>query len=355
MAHLLPGSAYAETLRAMGAHVEWVPARHVRESATAMSRLRELSAHADVVHTQRWVSDLVGRFAARGVAPVVTTVQTSPYEPSAIARYSFLGKCQTGVLWLSDAILSNSVSDRVVAVSEYVRQMVIRRLRVPADRTRVVYNAIRSDDFVTIEEPRRAEVRAQFGLAPTDIAIVTVGHVVELKQQRLLVEAMPALIRRVPNAHLVVVGEGGDRPRLERRAQDLGISTHVRWAGLRADVPQFLGAMDLFALASSVEGLPLSAIEAMSCSVACVLSPIPPHRELQERLAALNIPEASLMVPAAHSAEAWADALSTLALLPEARRTLGRGGRAVVEQYFDARVTARALEQVFYEAIACAG
>src|SRR5689334_20299440 len=73
--HLLEKAAYAPTLTALGAHVEHVPARHPGDLARAIRTLRKMADEVDVVHTQRWIADLLGRAAARGRAGVVTTVQ----------------------------------------------------------------------------------------------------------------------------------------------------------------------------------------------------------------------------------------------------------------------------------------
>ncbi len=349
--HLLDDDAYAQTLRNAGIRVEHVPARRFGQYASALARLRRLCTQFDVIHTQRWLSDLLGRLAAYGRLPIVTTVQTSPYEQAAMAGYGLLGRCQAHAIRLTDILLSSRAAERVVAVSDYVRQLVVRRLRVPPQRTRVVYNAVPVAHFKRPDPPERATIRRELGLQVDDATIVTVGHVVAHKGQHLLIEALPELLRRAPSALLLVVGDGSDRRRLERRAVELGVGHRVRWLGVRSDVPRILGAADVFALASSYEGLPLSAVEAMAASLPCVLSPIPPHFELRARVRAIDGYLADCMIATTGTSAAWATALAVMARNTVQREALGQRGHAAAQRHFDVQVTAPALAQVFSEAI----
>lgn len=346
--YMLEESAYAPALRAAGVRVEHVPVRGPRQSLRALAAVRDLAGEADLVHTQRWVSDLVGRVAATARKPVVTTVQTSPYEPSVLAGYRRRGRLVYRALWLSDAVLSRLVTRLMVGVSDYVREMIVRRLRVPRAQTRRVYNAVAVDQFRRLEGAERAAVRGELGLADDDIAVVTVGHVVPLKGQATLIEAMPALLATVPTAVLLVIGDGSERPRLEHRCRELGLGDRVRWAGLRGDVPRLLGAVDAFASASRLEGLPLSVVEAMASGLPCVLSPIAPHREMASLFGAEH---AADMVVAANDAPSWARSLGRVLASETLRQSLSGRGVGVARDHFDARVTAPALGRVFEEAV----
>jgi glycosyltransferase involved in cell wall biosynthesis len=346
--HLLDKTAYGPTLKGLGASVHYVPANHVAEYPKAVRALRELADDADVVHTQRWMADLVGRTAVRGHAAIVTSVQISPYEPWALRNYSLRGQALYRALWMADIVLSSRVAHRMVGVCDYVRRMIVRRLRVAERRTRRVYNSIPVNEFRALAAADRATLRTELGLASDDVAVTTVGHVVPLKGQELLVEAMPQVLARAPKTRLVIIGDGSERERLQSRAAELRLGDRVMWLGHRSDVPRLLGAIDLFALASHGEGFPLSVLEAMSSSVPCVLSPIPPHRELAE-LAADHGRHGPCVVER-QDPGAWADAMATLVLDEEAREAMGRRGRVAASLHFDASVTAPAMAQVFAEA-----
>src|SRR4029077_19229218 len=73
-----------------------------------------------------------------------------------------------------------------------------------------------------------------------------------------------------PKAQLVLVGDGQNREQLEAQARDLGIRNQVRFLGLRTDIPEVLGAMDVFVLSSDFEGNPLCVMEAMASGLPVV-------------------------------------------------------------------------------------
>jgi glycosyltransferase involved in cell wall biosynthesis len=346
--YFLARAAYAPVLSALGADLEHLPVAGIGDVPRTVARLRELAEEADVVHTQRWMADLIGRAAVRGRTAIVTTVQISPYEPWAFQNYSWRGQALYGALWLGDIVLSSRATDRMVGVCDYVKRLIVERLRVPAARVRRVYNSIPVEEFGNVPPAERSETRRQLGLADDDVAIASVGHVVPLKGQALLVEALPRVVARAPKAVLLIIGEGAQRATLERRAAELGVAERIRWLGLRDDVPRLLGAVDLFAHASHGEGFPLCVLEAMASSLPCTLSAIAPHRELAT-IAREHSGHGPLVVEE-QDAGAWADALTSLVLDGEARARIGEEARGVVAAHFDARVTAPGMAAVFAEA-----
>jgi len=345
--YLLPPDGFAPVLRAAGVTVERVALDGPGDLPRVVSRLRGLASSADVVHTQNMLSDLL-RSAVLGRAPVVTSIQTPPYSPEALATYSRLGRAKTHVIRQLDTLLSTQ-NELFIAVSRYARSMLMRRVRVPGSRIKIIYNAI---DLAAIDaaSSRRQELRAELGLAEGDVAIVSVGKLLSSKGQDLLVEAMPGLLARVPRARLVLVGEGPLRVTIERRSRELGVADRVKLLGLRQDVPAVLAACDVFTLASHFEGLPLSVAEAMAARLPCVLSPIDPHVEMQERLAEIDAPSSRLLLSASMKPAAFAEALARVAADGAARQAAAASSRLVVERHFNAAVTAPAMLEVFDEA-----
>lgn len=98
------------------------------------------------------------------------------------------------------------------------------------------------------------------------------GHMVPVKNQGFLLELMPELLKRRPDAKLALLGDGADRPALEQRAAELGLTDHVTFTGNVQNVNEYLSAMDVFAFPSLYEGMPLSIIEAQANGLPCVLS-----------------------------------------------------------------------------------
>ena len=119
------------------------------------------------------------------------------------------------------------------------------------------------------------ELRNELGLTEKKV-IVSVGRLVHRKGQDVLIEAMPAIIKDVPEAHILMIGEGPYRSYLENRVKALGLQERVTLIGRiqYADLPQYICAGDLFVMPSrsrlaglEVEGLGIVYLEASACGL----------------------------------------------------------------------------------------
>ena len=117
----------------------------------------------------------------------------------------------------------------------------------------------------------RAKIRKELALDDSYV-IGHVGHLVKVKNQSFLIRLMPQILKRKPNAKLLMLGEGDDRPMLERLIEEQGLTEYVIMTGNVRNVPDFLSAMDVFAFPSLFEGMPLSIIEIQANGLPCILS-----------------------------------------------------------------------------------
>lgn len=152
-------------------------------------------------------------------------------------------------------------ADRVIVPSSYLAQWV-EGWGVPKDRLVLIYNAVEPRDGV---EPLPVPLK-------TPIKAVTVGRLIPLKRVDGLLEAL----KELPDLGLVVVGDGPERPRLERLARDLGVSDRVYFAGQRSkkEALGLMAACDLFVLNSAHEGLPYVVLEAMALGLPVVATAV---------------------------------------------------------------------------------
>ena len=120
--------------------------------------------------------------------------------------------------------------------------------------------------------------RNELGLQDKKI-IISVGRLVHRKGQDKLIEAMPAILEKIPNAHLLIVGEGPYKEFLEKLVSKLSLTKNVTFAGrvLYDKLPTYLSAADLFAMPSrsrffglEVEGLGIVYLEASACGIPVV-------------------------------------------------------------------------------------
>src|SRR5438045_1699978 len=211
-----------------------------------------------------------------------------PHEGS--AWYATLGACQRESSSNSKCTLSVCRCDlsrqrEVEPRARWIQRYAYRRVVVPvavAKRVavslkslygvqdcRVIANGIPTDGYAN---PRisRNEWRAKEGFRESDILFVCVARFAPQKNHALLLNAFAQGPASNPNAHLVLVGEGVLQAELEAQAKRLKLTRQVHFLGLRADVPDVLGAMDIFVLSSDWEGNPLSILEAMAAGLPIV-------------------------------------------------------------------------------------
>lgn len=152
-------------------------------------------------------------------------------------------------------------ADKVIVPSQYLAKWVIK-WGVAGEQIEVIYNAVEPVGEV---EPLPVPLT-------TPVKAVTVGRLVPWKRVDGLLEALV----EVPELGLVVVGDGPERSRLERLAQDLHVSNRVYFAGQRSkkEVLGLMATCDLFVLNSTYEGLPHVVLEAMALGLPVVATAV---------------------------------------------------------------------------------
>jgi glycosyltransferase involved in cell wall biosynthesis len=143
-----------------------------------------------------------------------------------------------------------------------------RLYRLPEERVRITYNGL---DFDLLAPDRSAEsVRGELGLADDAFVLGTAANLKRWKRIECLIDAVAALSD--PQVRLVVLGEGSERPRLEQRARQLGLSSHVIFAGLQRQPADYLQVMDAFCLPSmGLESFGNAAVEAMALGISTIV------------------------------------------------------------------------------------
>ncbi|MBQ3150420.1 MAG: glycosyltransferase family 1 protein [Clostridia bacterium] len=135
----------------------------------------------------------------------------------------------------------------------------------------VLHNAISVDRFLYSDEKRNA-VRQELSIDKDTFLIGHVGRFSPEKNHAFMLRVFSDILKRVPDAKLLLVGDGTLRPQTEAMAKELSIENNVVFTGKRHDIPDVLSAMDVFWLPSLFEGVPLSVIEAQASGLPCVLS-----------------------------------------------------------------------------------
>jgi glycosyltransferase involved in cell wall biosynthesis len=170
---------------------------------------------------------------------------------------------RTRAFWRAVNASISHRTERVIAVSEAVRDFVASHERIPMEKLVVVRNGIDLSRFA--DRPAGDQARASLNLPAGDFVVGIVGRLSPQKGHHFLFEAAAKLAAQIPNLRLLVVGEGQLKGRLQRLARALGITERVSFVGFRPDMGTLYAAMDLLAMPSLFEGLPLVLVEALVC------------------------------------------------------------------------------------------
>jgi len=325
---------YATDLRAKGYVVHAIG---IERRLSPVSNLRSLwrlyrlmkREQFDVVHVHTPVAAALGRAAAwMARVPVIICTAHGFYfheHMSGWLRWPlvFLEKL---LCFATDMVLIQSYEDAVTAVREDI---------CPEEKVLWIGNGVNTEYFATQLDSNVA--RKSFGLSARDKVVGFVGRIVAEKGILELIEAMRLVIRDVPDARLLLVGDtlNSDRDRGIRRAmvrliEKEDLSSHVVFAGFVDDMPRVMAAIDLFVLPSHREGMPRTIIEAMASSRPVVATNI---RGCREEV----VPEVTGLLAPVKDPVALAACIVDLLSNPERARHMGNQGRRWASELFDER------------------
>jgi glycosyltransferase involved in cell wall biosynthesis len=157
----------------------------------------------------------------------------------------------------------------VVVPSRTLERVALEEYHLPPAKVLYVPNAVDTERF---QPGKRPEVSARLGLLPGVPVIGSVGHLRAEKNLGLLLTAFSRL--PAGSAQLLIVGEGPCRGELQKQASDLGCAARVFWAGAVLDASPYYGAMDVFAMSSATEQMPVALLEAMASRLPAVCTDV---------------------------------------------------------------------------------
>ena len=287
--------------------------------------------NARILHVHGYAAADFGRLAARrlGAALVLHEHFADPSLP--------------GYQALADRLLA-PLTDRAIAVSGSTRDFLIRERHVPAERVRLIWNGAPLDEFAPRGPERRGAVRRELGLPEEALVVGSIGRLNEQKGHRYLLAAAAPVFAALPEARLVIAGDGDQAPALRAQAEALGIAGRVAFTGHRNDVPALLEAFDVFCISSTYEGTPLTLFEAMAAAKPIVSTAVDGCREV------LADGRTGLLVPP-RDTEALGQALTRLLADQTLRASLAEAARRDSARY-DIRECVLRMQSLYDEVLA---
>ena len=204
-----------------------------------------------------------------------------------------------------------------------------------------IYNGIETDLYRPENQlDNRRRIRQEFQISDTEVLIGAIGRLVWQKGFEYFVQAIPELIKALPNSRFVLIGDGILRRDLEKLAKDLNIRDHILFTGQRTDIRDTLAALDVVVLPSVLEGFPIVTLEAMAMGKPIVATAI---NGITEQI--MDNRE-GILVPPRNSAN-LSQAIIKIVSNPNMADTLGKAARRRVTTEFSVQQMIKATIHVY--------
>jgi glycogen synthase len=273
--------------RDLGEFVTWVE----RMNADMLAAGVELGDRYefDLVHGHDWlVAAACDHLARRFGAPLVTTIHATEHG----RHQGWVEAHPQSYIHGVERWITNR-SDRVIACSYYMREQIEDVFGVEEERVTVIANGIDPDDLQPHDATGLERLRSEFA-APDERLVLLVGRLVYEKGFQIALEAMPALIERLPDTRFIVAGSGTHEAELRRQAAELGLVRHGAFLGWIGDdvLHSLYRIADVCVVPSIYEPFGLVALEAMASGCPCIvadtggLREVVPHGEVGLRFRA---------------------------------------------------------------------
>ena len=211
----------------------------------------------DILHCHLFHANFLGRIFGKisGVPLIISTIHSD----------NFGGKLRYYLLKITD-----SLNDVTVAVSQKIKEDLIKRKISPEHKIKVVYNGTKEGRMVAESDIQKT--KRDLSIDNNSPIILSVGRLNPIKGHIYLIEAMELLKIKYPNFKLLLIGDGPERENLENKTKQLCLSENILFLGEIREIDIYYKLADIFVLPSVNEGFGLALIEAMSNRLLVVAS-----------------------------------------------------------------------------------
>ena len=248
-----------------------------RENISAFNELVELVKREkiDYIHCNTPTGGILGRLAGKKCKVKKVIYQAHGfhfYKGAPLKNWLLYYPVEKILAHLTDAVITINKEDYDLAKSKLRLRKGGKVYYVPG--VGIDTAQYKKDDTV------RAEKRAEIGLSDGDIALISLGDLIERKNYAVAIRAVAEAQK--DNLHYFICGKGPQEEELRAVAESLGVSDRVHFLGYRNDVKELLDASDIFLFTSKQEGLARSMMEAMASGLPCIASNIRGNTDLLE-------------------------------------------------------------------------
>ncbi|GAM10586.1 putative glycosyltransferase YpjH [Geobacter sp. OR-1] len=165
-----------------------------------------------------------------------------------------------------------SMAGHLVSISSSTARAMADMDNLPFDRIQIIHNGV---DFSRMNPPiNLAEKRLELGIGEACRIIGTAARLEEIKNIPMMLRGFKQIHAEKPDTCLMIAGQGSQEANLKALVSELGIDNHVRFIGLRHDMPEIYKLMDVFLLTSFTEGISVTLLESMASGVPGVVTDV---------------------------------------------------------------------------------
>lgn len=235
--------------------------------------------------------------------------------------------------------LLTPITDHFIGVGEKQTRYLAEHEGLPKDRTQVIYNGVDHNIFAP-SEADRMRIRKELNVAPNAPVIGVVAVMRPEKAHGIMLKAMQSITAKFPDTVLFFIGDGPERPNIEKSIDEMGLQRSVQLLGLRGDIPAVLNALDVAVLCSDTEAFSNAILEYMAVGKPVVATRVGSVEEMVEE------DSTAFLIPT-QDPDKLAEAVIRLLDDPDKAREMGRLGRERVINCFSIENMARAREKLF--------
>jgi glycosyltransferase involved in cell wall biosynthesis len=280
----------------------------------------------DILHCHQYTPWVYGVLAAFGLKTKVIFTEHGRFYPDSS---TWKRRRVNPVLHL----LTNATT----AISKATQGALAKFENIPLKDIEVLYNGIRP---LVVSELAVAETRKKLQLDADAIVLGTIARFDPIKNHQMMLEAFSLVVQQVPNAKLIIVGDGEERQNIEGKIKALSLSDRVILTGYHAQPAPYLANMDIFLLSSLSEGTSMTLLEAMSLSKPCVVTDAGGNPEIIED-------KFNGYVTPNNNATAFAAAIIELCQSPEKNQRMGDNAQIRFQQRFSVKTMSDRFKSIY--------
>ena len=248
-----------------------------KDNIKAYKQLKKIidEGQYDVIHCNTPMGGIVTRLAARKARKNGTKVF---YTAHGFHFYKGAPKKNWIVFYPIEKFFANHYTDKLITITNEDYDLANKKFKCQIERIHGV--GVDEKRYFPIQEDEKKQLRLEMGYNENQKLILCIGELLPNKNQQMAIRMMPEILKKYPDAMLLIAGNGPEKNNLENLTVELGLQNNVKLLGYVTNLEDYQHIADMCVSCSRREGLPLNIVEAMMSGTPVVATYNRGHREL---------------------------------------------------------------------------